>query len=351
MDPTSQDNSFGSFGPSGNNPGASSGVPGNSAMNVGSVPVASGPVPASGAPVSGSMASNGLGQMGQVGQTDQAQAYQTSRMDMMNQMGINPMTTSPESGDIVIGGSGKDKKKWIIGVVVFIVLVLLGVGGYFLVSNIIKNSGILATSGFNELAELLVNGDGVVDIESSDYIYAVAISNQSGEAISSYYDRLSKQEEVFWGDVKNVLSSELIDEYSDGLKILKNAINYEKETETIKQLYLDEGDDVVWDYFNDTIACYGYNGLGVLCNTEEEYYASFINKLSFYSKAGCYDDELYFDGCAKKYYGESEYETAILDYLPESTFRSLILSGETQNKLSKTISEMNDKVEQELKNA
>lgn len=349
MDPTSQDNSFGSFGPGGNNPGASIGVSGNNAMNVGSVPVASGPVPASGAPVSGSMASNGLGQMGQVGQTDQAQAYQASRMDMMNQMGINPMTTSPDSGDIVIGGSGKDKKKWIIGIVVLIVLVLLGVGGYFLVGNLIKNSGFLATSGFNELAELLVNGDGAVDIESSDYIYAVAISDQSDEVISTYYAKLNDRATSFFEKAEGHIALDVFTEYQEIINILKYVINNEDIKEALVDKYNESGKSVAEDYLRNSLSCASNGILNSVCLNVFEYYKGILEEHEYYEKAGCYSDGFYSTSCAKEYYSESDFaEMLVASDLNQVRFVDFSSSAVLKS-LSDAVIEIQDEI-REMKN-
>lgn len=237
--------------------------------------------------------------------------------------GMNP------SGDVVFTSAGipekKSKKKFIImGIVVGVLVVLLvvlalvfsrgGSGGLF---------GGGAPAGFNELREFIEKGDAETralfeeDIDDSDdeesaeesseeseYIMAIRISEQGEAEVRKYYAKLAKLEQEFYDKSATKVDSDLLAEYGNALKVLRNAINYYETKEGLILAYENGGESGAEAYFEENISCNKDSGdLKDVCSLEEKYYTAVLTEHKVYAEAGCYKNKEYGTECAWKYYG------------------------------------------------
>lgn len=239
------------------------------------------------------------------------------------------------SGDVVFTSAGipekKGKKKFIIiGVVVGVLAVLLvvlalvfsggGSGGLF---------GGGAPAGFNELREFIENGDAETralfegdedededeeDVEeedsedntSEDYIMAIRISEQGEAEVRKYYAKLAKLEQNFYDKSVTKVDSDLLAEYGNALKVLRNAINYYETKEGLIFAYENGGNSEADSYYIDNIACNEKAGdLLDICKLEQRYYVSVLAEHKIYADVGCYTEEGYDSDCVEEHYGLS----------------------------------------------
>ena len=237
---------------------------------------------------------------------------------------------STGAGDDVVFSSGGvkpagGKKKFvIIGVilgVLVVVAVVLGIlasgggGGLF-------GGGELA--GFLELKEFIEKGDEETrklfeDVNSDEesesgesgeeYIMAIRISEKGETEVRKYYEKLEKLEQNFYNKSVTKVDSDKLSEYSNALKVLKNAINYYKTKEGLILAYEDGGDSGAETYFSDSISCNKDSGdLKDVCSLEEKYYTAVLTEHKVFAEAGCYKNGEYNLRCAKEYYGVVNFE-------------------------------------------
>ncbi|MBQ3470458.1 hypothetical protein IJH23_01975 [Candidatus Saccharibacteria bacterium] len=247
--------------------------------------------------------------------------------------GMNPSMNS--GGDIVFTSAGipekKSKKKFIImGIVVGVLVVLLvvlalvfsrgGSGGLF---------GGGAPAGFNELREFIEKGDAETqalfedgdgeessdeentegDSGESEYIMAIRISEQGETEVRKYYAKLAKLEQEFYNKSATKVDSELLAEYGNALKVLRNAINYYEAKEGLILSYENGGESGAEAYFGENISCNKDSGdLKDVCSLEEKYYTAVLTEHKVYAEAGCYKNNEYDTMCVKNYYGVVEFE-------------------------------------------
>ena len=235
-----------------------------------------------------------------------------------------------QGGDVVFTSAGipekKNKKKFIIigavvGVLVIVLVVLVlvfssgGSGGLF-------SGG--APAGFNELREFIEKGDAETralfededgeessdeedaegDSEESEYIMAIRISEQNEAEVRKYYAKLAKLEQDFYKKSVDKVDAELLSEYENALKVLKNAINYYEAKEGLIAAYENGGESGAEVYFEENISCSdgAGDGFSLMCDYEKEYYRILIKKHKLFSDAGCCEEEGCDFNCVESYY-------------------------------------------------
>lgn len=279
--------------------------------------------------------------------------------------GMNP------SGDVVFTSAGisekKGKKKFIIiGVVVGVLAVLLvvlalvfsggGSGGLF---------GGGAPAGFNELREFIEKGDAETqalfedgdgeessdeentegDSGESEYIMAIRISEQGEAEVRKYYAKLAKLEQEFYNKSATKVDSDLLAEYGNALKVLRNAINYYETKEGLIAAYENGGESGAETYFEENISCSdGAGDLASVCNSEEKYYSVVLRIHKVYFEAGCYKNWGYDSMCAIAYYGDDVYDSRIYEDGGLVELLANVLDGEKLSAISGNLLNIEDRI-------
>lgn len=281
MDPTSQDNSFGSFGPGGNNPGVGGGVP---------------PV---GGVANNPMAPTGLEQMGEMGQSSQTnQMWQTSQM---NQMGMAPAVVSSDSGDVVIGGDGerkRGKKKIIALCAVIVIIVAIGVFLAFMLKQ--KKIDERIGESWNNYYRVLSFGDeerdGNMKAEESgqnistsvnDWYSVRTIDIKSKEEHDEYFASLKASFTDFYDNAEKKISD--IKNYSDAFYAFYNYNMLDELEGNLLTVFKNQGEKSAKEYINTLTSNVIY--VENLDNYLRNYLMTKLYIIQVYDSNGCYDDK------------------------------------------------------------
>lgn len=234
---------------------------------------------------------------------------------------------STGSGDIVLSSNQPAKKKKM-GIIVGIVLILvaIGVGVAALIMFLNKGS---VQKDFKEIVTLVeaVPSDFKWPDEEEDYseekewVYAILISYNNAGSISSYYDELDKKYENFLAKYQNSLSNDLLSEYSNMLKILRNAIDYRKRENDLIKAYDVGGAEGANEFYKNNIECDPKDDyLRMVCDIETEYY----------------------DALIAEYAGDVDYDTSIQSELP--AIRNRLQDGFVMGHLSRNVRKINEEI-------
>lgn len=274
-------------------------------------------------------------------------------------------------GDVVFTSAGipekKSKKKFIImGVVVGVLVILLvvlalvfsrgGAGGLF---------GGGAPAGFNELREFIEKGDAETqalfedgdgeessdeentegDSGESEYIMAIRISEQGEAEVRKYYAKLAKLEQEFYNKSATKVDSDLLAEYGNALKVLRNAINYYETKEGLINAYENGGESGAETYFSDNISCNKDSGdLKDVCSLEEKYYTAVLTEHKVVSSAGCYIKGFYDVACAMNHYGMAEYYSLIDKFGNKDKLIKWLMNEDVFNSIKHSVIEINNMI-------
>ena len=181
-------------------------------------------------------------------------------------------------GAVVLSSSPSTKKKKV-SIIVSAVLACVIVG-VAIVTSIIMNSNTIATD-FKQIVSFIedVPEDFEWPEEDEDYseekgwVYAILVSNYNTKDISSYYDDLYKKYDSFFEKHGSRVSKDLMEEYSNMLKVLKNLVDYRRTENDLARAFESGGVEGANEFLERNVNCGPKDDyLKMVCDAEMEYY-------------------------------------------------------------------------------